>query len=247
MSHQGLPPRLLPVADRIRAALGRGRFRQVPSWRVAVDKTPGYGAFVPPRPKLPWQIEPAFRTRSDLELVAAFGVCLEDRGSAVHVCDVGGGFGRHFGAVSPVFPRVKWEWTIQETPQLVKAASMFHDVPSSIAWVSDPVRNQRFTVGLLSSSLQYLEDPAEVLRRMLTTCSAVVLNRTPLWPLKEDRPSMQFVDGEPAYPAWFLSRKRFDDEVDRYGKLIMEWRCHDEAFFAGHRLFYSGAVIRTNA
>ena len=230
-------------------ALGRSRFRPAESWDDAVGRTPGYEALAS-RPKgRPWERHTTYLTPSEMQIVAAIGSvtpCLREHES-LRVLDFGGGYGHYFGLASAVFPTWGWKWTVCETSAVVDQA-LGLGAPPALRWTTQDDASGEFEIALASASLHYVRDPAAALEWLLHKSRFVIINRTPLWPIAEDAVSCQAVDGQAAYPAWFLSRAVFERNVSALGQILITWsNTEDRAFFAGHRGVYSGAVITSDA
>ena len=75
---------------------------------------------------------------------------------------------------------------------------------------------------LLSSVLQYLESPYDVLAQVLALpCDHVIIDRTPFWDGPSDRLCVQTVPPSiyaASYPSWVFSRQLFRSQVGE------EWR-----------------------
>ncbi len=114
-------------------------------------------------------------------------------------------------------------WAVVEQPHYVDCGRKeFHDVVLSFhASVEDCLKDGPVDVILLSSVLQYLPDPYDWLARFAQTGGRwLLLDRTPFIEQERDRLTVQRVSPSiyPAsYPAWFFSRKRFFEAVERVG------------------------------
>jgi putative methyltransferase (TIGR04325 family) len=82
----------------------------------------------------------------------------------LRVLDIGGGLGEYFFLLSDNLPNLKFEWLILETPALCELAKSKHADSSGISW-TDALNDssQSFDIVLLSSVIQYVEKPFELI------------------------------------------------------------------------------------
>jgi putative methyltransferase (TIGR04325 family) len=190
-------------------------------------------------------------TSRDLQLIAAVGICLEALrpGSLVRVLDFGGGRGHYFDVALSVFPNVRWEWTVVETPTMVTLAA--RTVMSQISWTSDldSALDERWDLVFASASLNYVPDPAQILAKLGRAAPYALLTRLPLWPVDHHVPAIQRIsrrDRGGAYPTWVFSEADFLEEIQEIGDVVFRFDVpEDTARIAGHRNTYTGLLIQT--
>jgi len=169
----------------------------------------------------------------------------------LRVLDLGGSLGttyrqnRRFLADLP-----EVSWAIVEQEQFVAAGRKHFE--DSILTFHPTVESASATgahVALLSSSLQYLDDPWRAIRELSATdVTTLVIDRTPVHTGESDRITLQHVPPTiyPAtYPAWILSRKKLQEELEREGwRLIEEFETPERAMqtTAGLQFHWTGLV-----
>ncbi len=147
-----------------------------------------------------------------------------EQGGRLRVLDFGGSLGsfyfqhrKHFAGLREV------RWAVVEQPHFVQCGNQeFADDVLEFHESIDACLNAgKIDVIFLSSVLQYLEEPYEWLRTFAGTgVPWLLLDRTPFIEREQDRLTVQYVPPEiyPAsYPAWFFSRKRFAEALEKAG------------------------------
>lgn len=142
-------------------------------------------------------------------------------GGRLSVLDFGGSLGSTFRQCAPFLEGVQVDWRVVEQPHFVErgkarfeteALRFFPSIEEAVA--AGPV-----DVILLSSVLQYLERPMEILGRLEAVPSRFLLmDRTPFSDRKDDFLVVQHVSPRlyPAsYPCWVFSRERMLDYFSR--------------------------------
>ena len=80
---------------------------------------------------------------------------------------------------------------------------------------------------VLSSVLQYLEQPFDVLRTLLASpCNHLIVDRTPFWDGPADRLCVQYVPASiyaASYPSWIFSLHRFRTFLDEGWEIVAEF------------------------
>jgi putative methyltransferase (TIGR04325 family) len=127
--------------------------------------------------------------------------------------------------------------------------------------VAECVRAEKPNVVLLSSVLQYLEDPYVILDELMRSCAETILvNRTSFHDGENDLIGVQKV-GEAIYPAsypfWILSKQNFLNHSSEFFDVVAAWQS-PEGFvkfssgfisfngFAMHRKSYESFGSRVN-
>jgi putative methyltransferase (TIGR04325 family) len=105
---------------------------------------------------------------------------------------------------------------------------------------------------LLSSVLPYLEDPYELLSRIVRQRFAyVVIDRTPVLDGFKDRLTVQHVPAEiyaARYPAWFLGREKLLGVFEQDYELVMNFDALAGAIFLGDTFAHDkGFIFRRKA
>jgi putative methyltransferase (TIGR04325 family) len=137
-------------------------------------------------------------------------------GGQLNVLDIGGSLGSAYFQNRALLDRLEnVRWNIVEQPGQVEVGRReFQDdrlqfYESVEACLADSEPN----VILLSSVLQYLEDPYELLDTLVAiSCRWLIIDRTPFWEGSADRLCVQHVPHEiydASYPSWIFSVTRF--------------------------------------
>lgn len=98
--------------------------------------------------------------------------------------------------------------------------------------IEDCIKSYDVDVVLLSSVLHYLEEPYQMLDRIIQIgIKYIIIDRTPF--LKgTDRITIQKVNPKiykASYPCWFLNKKKFISFLDAEYNLVLEFDAHDKA------------------
>jgi putative methyltransferase (TIGR04325 family) len=125
-------------------------------------------------------------------------------------------------------------WNIVEQPQYVKVGKeWFEDEHLKFyPCVEECLAENHPNVVILSSVLQYLERPYDVLRGLLRLpCDHVIIDRTPFWDGLTDRLCVQKTPPSiyPAsYPSWIFSTRRFHSHLSNGWKVMVEFDSPDK-------------------
>ena len=140
------------------------------------------------------------------------------RHGELRVLDVGGSLGSVYWQHRGLLPDDVAAWTVLEQSAFVDQSQALNLDPLTFA--TDLTDGQQFgpwNVALMSSVLQYLPEPWEMLESILDTgVDCLVIDRTPFHTGPRDIPSLQRVPAHiyPAsYPAWILSDARLQQAL----------------------------------
>lgn len=139
-------------------------------------------------------------------------------GGSLRVLDYGGSLGSFYWQHAEQFADVDLRWAVVEQSAFVERAGQEDLDPVTMhATMAAAAAEISPTVVLLSSVLQYLPDPYAVLRDAAETgARCLILDRTTVTDLPDDRPSVQTVPGSlyrAQYPAWLLSEERLRSDL----------------------------------
>lgn len=240
------PPALLAVGHR---ALGHGlRFDDVSGgWAQAIGQSSGYetdlivqrvaaatrevvaGRALFERDSVVFH-EPEFR----YPIVAALMRSAALNAGCLEVVDFGGSLGSTYWQCQPFLTGLRRvRWCIVEQPHFAEvgrrefgtAELTFHAALSELPPPSVP------RLVLLSSAIQYLQDPDAALDGLLALQPAhMVIDRTPMSPLSEHRLTVQHAPRriyKASYPCWVLSRRKLLDRLPRCWRLVCEFACDE--------------------
>lgn len=168
------------------------------------------------------RIEYAWPVLAGLLLSAAL------HGGSLRVVDVGGSLGTTYRQNRRFLSNLnKLSWAVVEQPSFVTIGREHFE--NSVLTFHDSIRDASTTrplVALLSSSLQYLDDPLGTLKEVTATgVTELIIDRTPIHPGDEDRLTLQHVPPSiyPAtYPARLMSRSRLLSALDQLGWSVVE-------------------------
>lgn len=232
-----LPPKIKIL---VRAILSRFiGFSAVDSWDTAVSKSVGYEAneVIYPIVQDALQLQHAhetatFTTSRYQQIASGILYCItqlqKNASESIRVLDVGGGGADYYYQLQRFAPQLNVEWTVLETPALVKALTDETGLKfSNLKWVDSLEKTEEaYDVVLCSSVLQYLEKPWDMLSNLTKKSQFIVINRIPLVNAPEHFTAVQriFIRGKRgSYPAHFFSEERFLNQVTQYGEITMRW------------------------
>jgi len=148
----------------------------------------------------------------------------------LNVLDFGGSLGStYFQNRAFLAGLHKVRWNIVEQPRQVETGKQhFEDgILRFYSTVQACLAETQPHVILLSSVLQYLEQPYDLLDELATTpCCCLIIDRTPFWAGAHDRLSVQRVPASiyPAsYPSWIFSVQRFKALLSLHWAVVAEF------------------------
>jgi putative methyltransferase (TIGR04325 family) len=190
--------------------------------------------------------------RDSVLLLAALLWIVSQKGNRLNLVDFGGSLGStyyqnrkflsHLGAV---------RWSIVEQRRFVECGKRdFED--DRLKFYEDLetcVRDQRPDAILLSSVLQYLEQPYALLEKVLSLgFEFILIDRTPLLEKGDDRITVQKVPPEiyeASYPAWFFNREKFLSRFSMRYELMAEFDAlSGTIYLQGGRATDKGFIFR---
>jgi putative methyltransferase (TIGR04325 family) len=146
----------------------------------------------------------------------------------LEVVDFGGSLGSTYRQCRPFLQGLRHiRWRVVEQANFVARGQreFSTDELSFIASVSDSPVSEVPVLILLSSVMQYLEQPHQVLDELLRlSASWIVIDRTPMSALDEDRLCIQHVPStiyDASYPCWALSRGRLRSRLTEAGWSVL--------------------------
>ena len=173
------------------------------------------------------------------------------QGGALEVLDFGGSLGSTYRQCRPFLEGVsRVRWRVIEQPEFARLGQ-FEFTTQELDF-AEAVGVGHTSVGcgvvLLSSVLQYVEQPHRVLDNLILTGRRfVVIDRTPLSNATEDRLCIQHVPMSvyPAsYPCWILSRQRLLDHFGEGWRALGAFHSAEGAYRTTDRLdFEFGGMI----
>jgi len=153
----------------------------------------------------------------------------------LNVLDFGGSLGSTFHQNKFFLNTLDYvRWCIVEQPDFVRTGidSFSDDVLHFYYSIDDCFKENNIDIILLSSVLQYLESPFDILNHIkLKRIKYIIIDRTPF--IKgRDRITIQKVHPKiynASYPCWFFNKTKFLDSIIGDYDMIMEFNSLDEA------------------
>ena len=172
--------------------------------------------------------------------------------NTLKVLDFGGGSALYFYLLRRALPHVEIDWTVIETEEMAQAHQPFEE--SHIRWqtslpVGSASGNKPFDLCLASSSILYIPQPYDILKKLLNLGRFVIVTRTGFIDEAEDNIAVQRVPPEiftGSYPAWFFSREKFLAFAQKSGQLQMGWTVPQDVFdFEGKKIIFQGYLFES--
>jgi len=246
------PPILLRLVRKIRGKnvlLFEGNY---PSWQAAYEASSGYDTAEVFRRVG----ESALKVKNGLAVFERDSVCFErqeyrwpviacllasaaEHGGRLNVLDFGGSLGSFYFQHKKLFGKLATvNWAVVEQRQFVEFGrdqiqerdlNFYESIDSCF-------EKQKVDIVLLSSVLQYLESPYEILKALVATGARhLLLDRTSFINEASDKLMIQHVPEtiyKASYPAWFFSQEKFDAAIKELGyRLIVEFACDEKVGF----------------
>lgn len=176
-------------------------------------------------------------------------VAAQSRGR-LNVLDFGGSLGSTYYQ-NRVFLRnlSEVQWNIIEQPAHVNVGKEFFedDVLKFFPNIEICLSETKPNVILLSSVLQYLESPHDMLDKLMDLpCDYVIIDRTPFWDGPTDRLCVQKVPSSiysASYPIWIFAKEKFQDQIVKKGyEVIVDFESLDH-LSGPVELTYRGMII----
>lgn len=167
-------------------------------------------------------------------LASLMAVSASEKGN-LHILDFGGALGSTYfqnKALLDLLPDVKWCVVEQESYVTAGIESFQTDTLKFYYTIEECLREQKITAILLSSVLQYLQKPADILGTIIEyKIKYIIIDRTPFISGK-DRLTIQRVNPKiykASYPCWFFSESDFMAGIEKKYELLMKWESLDKA------------------
>jgi putative methyltransferase (TIGR04325 family) len=151
-------------------------------------------------------------------------------GNRLNLIDFGGSLGSSYYQNRKFLVHlVELKWNIVEQEKFVECGKHYFedDHLKFYHHIDDCMREQKSNAILLSSVLQYVEKPYDLIQEIIGKgLQYVLFDRTPFLEKADDRITIQKVPPEiyPAsYPAWFFNLEKFLDSFSRDYELIEEF------------------------
>lgn len=170
----------------------------------------------------------------------------------LNVLDFGGSLGSTYHLYRPLLSDLaSIRWNVVEQPSFVACGrSEFESTELRFYYtIEECLQHEQPRVVLLSSTLQYLEDPYSVLAKILAcNFEYVILDRVSFTPGEQDLLTVQVVPKtiySASYPAWIFSRARLLGTFDARYSQLAEFDCPEQTIGWGRlRAEYKGFLYR---
>ena len=234
-------------------------FRVSKSWSDAVAHSSGYqskktiDSLISSYPINPANLSSHFFIGNRLQQIAsAFleGVASSNK-NTIRVIDVGGGLGQYFFLLEKLAPSIQFEWVILETTALCELAKSVAPTKKNIGWISSLADTQgTFDIALLSSVIQYVESPFDLLDDLMKVAKFLILNRLPLTSSRNQKICIQrpgFFESKGSYPVHILSEDKVIAYFEARGKILSHWLVpRDVAVVRFKKIINQGLTCRPN-
>jgi len=145
----------------------------------------------------------------------------------IQVLDIGGSFGEYFFYAVKAIDTHTFNWTVLETEGHCSIVPEFLKSASGLTFISEPPEETtQFDVALLSSVIQYVEDPFGLLKFACSRSNAVIVNRLPLSQHKADRVAVQrpgLLNSKGSYPVHIFSESVFLNRLKSFAEVAACW------------------------
>ncbi len=169
--------------------------------------------------------------------------------TTIRVLDIGGGLGEYFFLLHDNLPNLKFEWLILETPALCQLAKTKHANSPGVSW-TDALNdsNQTFDIVLLSSVIQYVEKPFDLIETAMQKAPLLILNRLPLSTHAHNLVCIQrpgLLETKGSYPVHILSERLFMSYLSARGRIMSRWQVpEDVAVVRFRKIINQGLTFR---
>jgi putative methyltransferase (TIGR04325 family) len=147
--------------------------------------------------------------------------------SPIRVLDIGGSFGEHFFHLQKLMPAHSFDWTVLETEGHCSIIPEFLKSIKGLRFISEPpTSDQHFDIALLSSVIQYVDAPYDLLTMALQISDSVIVNRLPLSPYSEDKVAIQrpgLLGSKGSYPVHIFSETAFTKYLEPIAEIRSRW------------------------
>jgi len=145
----------------------------------------------------------------------------------IQVLDIGGSFGEYFFYAVNTIDTHTFNWTVLETEGHCSIVPEFLKSTSGLTFISElPKATTQFDVALLSSVIQYVEDPYGLLEFACSRSNGVIVNRLPLSQHQADQVAVQrpgLLNSKGSYPVHIFSESVFLNRIRSFAEVTSRW------------------------
>jgi len=167
-------------------------------------------------------------------LIASLFMIASAKKGKLNVLDFGGSLGSTYFQHHKLLEHIEINWSIVEQEAFVKEGKAHFEDDNLHFYDSVEKCYMDFDIDLvlLSSVLQYIEDPYTLLTNLISyKPSGIIIDRTPFI-TGNDRITIQKVHPKiynASYPCWFLNKEKFLERILENYDLLIEFDALDEA------------------
>jgi putative methyltransferase (TIGR04325 family) len=182
-------------------------------------------------------------------LVAGLLLGAAESGGTLNVLDFGGSLGSTYFQNRRILlrlPHIQWNVVEQKRHVEIGRATFQDDTLRFFSTIEECLDTTTPNTILLSSVLQYVEDPDAILARVLSTdARVIIIDRTPFLDGPNDRLCVQHVPSEiykASYPSWIFSRARFHSLLPSDWEIVASVQSGD-TLTAPFDVAYEGLIL----
>jgi len=264
------PPAFIYLADRLRSGGGRGAYElsgDYHSWDEAMAASTGYDASIVLEKTKTALLnvkdgQAAYERDSVLfdeiqyawPLLAGLLWVAARSDGRLDVLDFGGSLGSTYYQNRAFLRKLRYvKWNIVEQAAHVETGRECCEDERLRFYLSiaECLADTQPNVVILSSVLQYLEHPYEVLDELLALPGtlATIIDRTPFWDGRADRLCVQTVPPsiyDASYPSWVFSRQRFHSHLRADWEVMATFDSPDRLATPVDLLYQGVFIVRAN-
>jgi len=217
-----------------------GWFGNYPNWKVAMEKCKGYDDIIilEAVKKSILKVkkgDAAYERDSVLfdeipysePLINTFKNIANENAGVLHVVDFGGSLGSSYFQNRTFLNEIEvLNWSIVEQKHFVDCGKeLLEDEQLKFYYtINEAIKNNKSSVLLLSSVIQYFEDPKALIQKCINyNFDYIIIDRTAFINKDNDRITVQIVPEyiyKASYPAWFFNEQNFLDNFKHKYEII---------------------------
>lgn len=167
----------------------------------------------------------------------------------IKVLDFGGAGGQHFKLFEKLVGSEKLNYTIVESLPMVQKYEKFST--TNLKW-ENSIPDGEFDLVLCSASIQYTQQPLEILKKLARLTRFLILDRLSVSDLDSHVLMRQNFwsrsTGRVSYPCWYFADSSLRSSIDEFGEVQGEWLVpEDSPWVFGKRRANIGLLIRSKS
>lgn len=140
------------------------------------------------------------------------------------VLDFGGGNGGYYFRIREFFPKSFFSWSVIETDSIVNRCGPL--ASDGLEFLNAIPQDKRFDVSIVCGSLQYVQQPYDVLKSIAEQSDWIILTRVPAHVAQDDKYMVQTVPShihEGSMPVTIFSEKKLRNAILAIGDIKQIW------------------------